>query len=165
MNELEINGKTYPIKFNHRFYARVVEDYAKKHKDSDVNGFNNLINGLIMEDPDAVVRAYRFACQTKSLPSANDVSNALDEQGIFDSDNIFNDVYKEIKSSGFLALKIRHLLTSLEHIWKESEVALKVFKENTPKNKQKDVQQAMTEVAINEQAYKLAKKQLAELGK
>ncbi|KRL27320.1 hypothetical protein FD27_GL001074 [Limosilactobacillus frumenti DSM 13145] len=165
MDELEINGKTYPIKFNHRFYDRVVEDFAKKHKDSNVDGFNNLINGLIMEDPDAVVRAYRFACQTKSLPSANDVANALDEQGIFDSDDIFNDVYKEIKSSGFLALKIRHLLTSLKQIWKESEVALQVVKENTTKGHQKEIQQATTEVAINEQAYELAKKQLAELGK
>lgn len=165
MDELEINGKTYQIKFNHRFYDRVVEDYAKKHKDSNVDGFNNLINGLIMEDPDAIVRAYRFACQGKSLPSANDVSNALDEQGVFDSENVFNDVYKEIKSSGFLALKIRHLLTSLENIWKESEVALKVVKEKTPKNQQKNLQEAETDVAISERAYKLVKKQLAELGK
>lgn len=164
MNELEINGKTYRIKFNHRFYERIVEDYAKKHKDSDVDGFNNLINSLIMEDPDAVIRAYRFACDTKQVPSVNAVSKALDEQGAF-TPSVFNDVYKEIQSSGFLALKIRHLLTSLEHIWKESEVALQVVKENTPKNRQREIQQAETEVAINKQAYNLAKKQLAELAK
>ena len=90
MNELEINGKTYPIKFNHRFYDRIVSEYARKNKDSNVDGFNNLIEGLISQDPDAVINAYRCACQSKSLPSVNAVGDALEESGIFDSADVFN---------------------------------------------------------------------------
>lgn len=165
MNELEINGKTYQVKFNHRFYNRIVEEFAKKHKDSDTDGFNNLIAGLISQDPDAVVRAYRGACQSKSLPSMDAVGDALEDAGLFDSDKVFDDTYKAIKDNGFLEMKIQHLLKLLKDNWKNSEIALKVVKENTGKREQKDLQQAETDVQINKQAYELAKKQLQELDK
>lgn len=165
MDELTINGKTYQIKFNHRFYNRIVDEYAKKHQDDDVDGFNNLIAGLVSEDPDAVVNAYRCACQSKSLPSIDAVGDALDDEGVFDDGQIFSKVYKEIKASGFLAMKINHLLVLLKNIWKNSEIALKVVKGKATKDKQKDVQAAETEVETNRQAYELVKKQLAELAK
>lgn len=165
MDELTINGKTYQVKFNHRFYNRIVDEYAKKHKDDDVDGFNNLIAGLVSEDPDAVVKAYRCACQSNSLPSIDAVGDALDDEGVFDNGHIFSDVYKEIKASGFLAMKINHLLVLLKNIWKNSEIALKVVKDKANKDEQKDVRAAETEVETNKQAYELVKKQLAELAK
>lgn len=165
MNELEISGKTYPIKFNHRFYDRIVEEFAKKHKDSNTDGFNNLIAGLISQDPDAVVRAYRCACQSKSLPSVNAVGDALEESGVFDSAEVFNDVYKEIKANGFLAMKIHHLLYLLKDAWKNSEVALKVVRQKASKNDQKNLREAELEVEVAKQDYELAKKQLQELSK
>lgn len=165
MDELTINGKTYQIKFNHRFYNRIVDEYAKGHKDDDVDGFNNLIAGLVSEDPDAVVKAYRCACQSKSLPSIDAVGDALDDEGAFDNGHIFSEVYKEIKASGFLAMKINHLLVLLKNIWKNSEIALKVVKGKATKDEQKDVRAAETEVETNKQAYELVKKQLAELAR
>lgn len=165
MDELTINGKTYQIKFNHRFYDRIVDEFAKKHKDDDVDGFNNLIAGLVSEDPDAVIKAYRCACQSNSLPSIDAVGDALDDEGVFDNDQVFSDVYKEIKASGFLAMKINHLLVLLKNIWKNSEIALKVVKGKATKDEQKDVRVAETEVETNKQAYELAKKQLDELAK
>lgn len=165
MNELEINGKTCQVKFNHRFYNRIVEEFAKNHKDSDTDGFNNLIAGLISQDPDAVVRAYRCACQSKSLPSMDAVGDALEDTGLFDSDKVFSETYQSIKDNGFLAMKIQHLLKLLKDNWKNSEIALKVVKENTGKREQKNLQQAETDVQINKQAYELAKKQLQELDK
>lgn len=165
MNQLEVNGKDYQIKFNHRFYNRIVEDYAKKNKDSNSDGFNNLIAGLISQDPDAVVKAYRCACDSKSIPSMDAVGDALEDAGIFDSEDVFNDVYKEIKSNGFLAMKIRHLLELLKDAWKNSEIALNVVKGKASKSDQKNLREAETEVEINKQAYELVKKQLAELGK
>lgn len=165
MDELTINGKTYQIKFNHRFYDRIVDEYAKKHKDDDVDGFNNLIAGLVSEDPDAVVKAYRCACQSKSLPSVDAVGDALDDEGAFENGHIFSDVYKEIKASGFLAMKINHLLVLLKNTWKNSEIALKVVKSKAVKDDQKDIRAAETEVETNKQAYELAKKQLTELAK
>lgn len=168
MEELEIGGKKYEIKFNHRFYDRVLSDFAKKHKDSDSDGFNNLIAGLIDEDPDAVVRAYRCAIVGKTQPTANDVSDALDEAGFFDNDDVFSDVFKQIKSSGFLAGKIRHLLKLMHDDWKDSEIALKVVSEHADK-KAKDYKEKLRTtqlaVAARKEAYELAKKQLAELGK
>lgn len=168
MDYLKINGKDCEIKFNHRFYDRVVTDYAKKHKDSDVDGFNNLIAGLISEDPDAVVRAYRCAIAGKEHPTANDVADALDEAGVFDDKNIYSKVFKEIKSSGFLAGKINHLLTSLKDTWKNSEIALEVVSKQADKN-DKDYPErlrgAKTEVALNKRGYELAKKQIQELSK
>ena len=165
MDELTINGKTYQIKFNHRFYNRIVDEYAKKHKDDEVDGFNNLIAGLVSEDPDAVVKAYRCACQGSSLPSIDAVGDALDDEGVFDNDQVFSDVYKEIQASGFLAKKINHLLVLLKNTWKNSEIALKVIKDKASKDEQKDIRTAETEVETNKQAYELAKKQLAELAK
>lgn len=165
MDELKINGKDYEVKFNHRFYNRIVEEFAKENKDSDTDGFNNLIAGLISEDPDAVVRAYRCACQSKTLPSMDAVGDALEDNGLFESDDIFSETYKAIKDNGFLAMKIQHLLKLLKDNWKNSEIALKVVKEKTGKRDQKNLQQAETDVEINKQAYELAKKQLQELGK
>lgn len=165
MNELEINGNTYPIKFNHRFYDRIVSEYARKNKDSNVDGFNNLIEGLISQDPDAVINAYRCACQSKSLPSVNAVGDALEESGIFDSADVFNSVYKEIKANGFLAMKIHHLLYLLKDAWKNSEVALKVIRQKTNKSDQKNLREAELGVEVAKQNYELAKKQLQELSK
>lgn len=165
MNELEINGKTYPIKFNHRFYDRIVEEYARKNKNSNVDGFNNLIEGLISQDPDAVINAYRCAYQSKSLPSVNAVSDALEESGVFDSADVFNNVYKEIKANGFLAMKIHHLLYLLKDAWKNSEVALKVVRQKTNKGDQKNLREAELGVEVAKQNYELTKKQLQELSK
>ncbi len=165
MDELKINGKDYEVKFNHRFYNRIVEEFAKENKDSDTDGFNNLIAGLISEDPDAVVRAYRCACQSKTLPSMDAVGDALEDAGLFESNDIFGETYKAIKDNGFLTMKIQHLLKLLKDNWKNSEIALKVVKEKTGKRDQKNLQQAETDVEINKQAYELAKKQLQELGK
>lgn len=168
MDYLKINGKDCEIKFNHRFYDRVVTDYAKKHKDSDVDGFNNLIGGLISKDPDAVVRAYRCAIVGKDHPTANDVADALDEAGVFDDKNIYSKVFKEIKSSGFLAGKINHLLVSLKNVWRDSEIALEEALKQSDKN-DKDysdmIRGAKTEVALNKRGYELAKKKIQELSK
>lgn len=168
MDYLKINGKDCEIKFNHRFYDRVVTDYAKKHKDSDVDGFNNLIAGLISEDPDAVVRAYRCAIVGKDHPTANDVADALDEAGVFDDKNIYSKVFKEIKSSGFLAGKINHLLKLMQNTCEDTEAALQVFIEHSDKKDkdyQKNLQKAKLEVAARKKNYALTKKQVAELGK
>lgn len=165
MNGLKINGNDYEVKFNHRFYNRVVEEFAKKNKNSDTDGFNNLIAGLISEDPDAVVRAYRCACQSKVLPSMDAVGDALEDAGLFESNDVFSETYNAIKDNGFLAMKIQHLLKLLKDNWKNSEIALKVVKENAGKRDQKDIQQAETEVEINRQAFELAKNQLQDLDK
>ena len=165
MDELTVNGKTYQIKFNHRFYNRIVDEFAKAHKDADVDGFNNLIAGLVAEDPDAVVKAYRCACQGKTLPSVDAVGDALDDEGVFDDNNVFGEVYKEIKASGFLAMKINHLLVLLKDNWKNSEIALNVIKKKTNKDEQDKIRAVEMEVETSKQTYELVEKQLAELDK
>lgn len=168
MDTLEIKGKQYEIKFNHRFYDRVISSFAKKHKKADVDGFNNLIAGLIANDPDAVIRAYRCAIVGKTLPTTNDVSDALDDAGIFNQKDIYAKIFKELKASGFLAGKIHLLLTSLQENWKNSEIALKVATENSDKSDKdykKNLRAAQMEVAFRKQEYELAKNQLAELNK
>lgn len=165
MDELTVKGKTYQIKFNHRFYNRIVDEFSKAHKDADVDGFNNLIAGLVAEDPDAVVKAYRCACQGKTLPSADAVGDALDDEGVFDDSDVFSEVYKEIKASGFLAMKINHLLVLLKDNWKNSEIALNVIKTKTNKDEQDKIRAVEMEVETNKKTYELVEKQLAELDK
>nr|DAH80720.1 MAG TPA: tail assembly chaperone protein [Caudoviricetes sp.] len=168
MDSLKINGTDYKIKFDHRFYERVLSNFAKKHKDANVDGFNHLIAGLIDEDPDSVVEAYRCAISGKNLPTANDVSNALDEEGVFDDKNLYSDVFNQIKSSGFLAKKVAHLLKLLHKDWKDSEIALQVFTNTgnkSDKDYKKNLQEARVEVAVRKRQWELAKDQLAQLSK
>lgn len=168
MNQLQIGNTTYDIKFNHRFYDNIITDFAKKHKNSNSNGFNNLIQGLIDEDPDAIITAYRAAIEDKHKPTVSEVSAALDDAGVFDDKDAYSKVFKEIKSSGFLAGKIRHLLKLMYNDWKNSEEGLKVVMENSDKSDKdykNDVRQAKMETAIAKKAYELMKKILEELGK
>ena len=129
MDELKINGKDYEVKFNHRFYNRIVEEFAKENKDSDTDGFNNLIAGLISEDPDAVVRAYRCACQSKTLPSMDAVGDALEDNGLFESDDIFSETYKAIKDNGFLTKNLQQAETDVEINKQAYELAKKQLQE------------------------------------
>lgn len=168
MDSLEINGKQYLLKFNHHFYERVLSNFAKKHKDADIDGFNHLIAGLIDEDPDSVIEAYRCAIVGKTLPTINDVSDALDEAGVFENKSVYSDVFNQIKSSGFLAGKVAHLLNLLHKDWKDSEIALQIFtktSDKSGKDYKKDLREAQMQVAARKRQWELAKEQLEQLSK
>lgn len=166
MDSLSINGNLLPVKFNYTFYNRVLDHYAPDQKDTD--GFNLLIAGLIAEDPSAIVKAYRFAIQQKSLPAAKDVEEALDAAGVWDSEDPFSDLYQQLRAVGFLRLKIQALLKSLKDTYTNSKTALGVVSGSfNPKSKddREAKRQAEVEVKLSKASYEMAKKQLTELGK
>lgn len=169
MNSLEINDKTYEIKFNYTFYGRVLDHFVDgKDKDGDdeVDGFNALLGALIEKDPNAIVKAYRFACVGKSLPALSDVASALDKAGIWDSEDPFGDLYKELKSVGFLALQIKRYLNSMKQDWKTSEIILSVAKDQAKTKEEKEtVRQSEVETAGAKARYEYVKKLLEDLGK
>lgn len=162
--QLEINGKVYETKFNYGFYHRIVDGYSN---DKDADGFNLFIGGLVDQDPQAIVKGYRFAIVGKDLPSEDEIADALDAKGVFEEDDPFGEMYKEVKSVGFLAKAINHLLALLKKDWKNSELALKILKDNATKSKEdKDnLKQAVQEVEANKVAYETTKKILENLGK
>lgn len=166
MDSLSINGDLLPVKFNYTFYNRVLDHYDPSQKDAD--GFNLLISGLIAEDPSAIVKAYRFAIQQKSIPAAKDVEEALNTAGIWDTEDPFSDLYQQLRSVGFLRLKIRALLKSLKDTYTNSKAALDVVSGSLnpkSKNDRETKRQAEVEVELNKAAYEMAKKQLTALGK
>lgn len=166
MDSLSINGNLLPVKFNYTFYGRVLDHYATDDKDAD--GFNLLISDLIAEDPSAIVKAYRFAIQQKSLPAAKDVEEALDAAGMWDSEDPYSDLYQQLYSVGFFRLKIQALLKSLKDTYTNSKKALEVLGDSfNPKSKkdQEAKKQAEVEVKLSKASYEMAKKQLADLGK
>lgn len=166
MDSLSINGDLLPVKFNYTFYNRVLDHYDPSQKDAD--GFNLLISGLIAEDPSAIVKAYRFAIQQKSIPAAKDVEEALNAAGVWDTEDPFGDLYQQLRSVGFLRLKIRALLKSLKDTYTNSKAALDVVSDSFNQKSKKDREakrQAEVEVKLNKAAYEMAKKQLAVLGK
>lgn len=164
MDSLSINGNLLPVKFNYTFYSRVLDHYAKDDKDAD--GFNLLISDLIAEDPSAIVKAYRFAVQQKSLPSAKDVEESLNTAGVWDSEDPFSDLYQQLRSVGFLRLKIQALLKSLKDTYTNSKKALEVLSDTfNPKSKddRDRKREAETEVKLAKAGYELTKENLVKL--
>lgn len=170
MNQLTINGKEYQIKFDYYFYDRLMQKFnkGKKKDDDQIDGFNRLIEGLVAEDPEAVIMAYQEAVVGKDRPTKGQIEQALDEVGVWDSDNPYGDVFKEFQSAGFLKQKIKALL----HMLKEDETislsALSVTKETADK-KTKDgkeqIKEAENRVALSKEQYNLTKKFLDQLAK
>ena len=104
-----IKGTEVELKFNHRFYKNIVKGY----KDKDTDGFSNFINGLIQKDPDALIAGYKFGFTGKKFTD-DEVADALEDNGIFDKDNPYKDLYKEVVKSGFLKAKIQLMKKSAE---------------------------------------------------
>lgn len=168
MNTLSIDGKDYTVKFDYYFYDRLINKFAKgKDKDSNnqIDGFSRLIEGLVAEDPDAVVLAYQEAIVGKTRPSKGQVAQALDDAGIWESKDPFGDVYKEIRSAGFLKLKIRALVHLLKNDAETAEAALEVMKETSDNSKdgKQAVKEAENQVALSKKQVELTKKFLEQL--
>lgn len=166
MNQLVFDNKEYPIKFDYNFYDRLIEHDSKKDDDS-VDSFNRLIAGLVANDPDAIILAYQKAIVGKNRLTKGQVAKALDELGVWDSEDPFGDVYKEIRSAGFLKLKIKALLHSLKEDITTAKAALEVIEETSDKSKdaKKDLKDAQSSVAVAKKQYELTKKFLEQLAK
>lgn len=173
MDSLEINGKMHDIKFNYKFYDRVVQHFADDQdtdKNTKVDGFNLMIGQLIDKNPQAVVKAYRYACVGKSLPALSDVADALDKEGIWDSKDPYADLYKQIKAVGFLAQAINHFLTSTEQDYEISKIGLSVAKKFVKKDEDgKEVTDQVRALELEAESNKAQaewlKKRLEALGK
>ena len=171
MRELEIHGKAVEIKFNYNFYSRLMEEAQSKQNKKDssqtVDGFNQLIEGLVDQDPGAIVTAYRAAVVGKTRPTRADVEQALDEAGIWDTENPFNDLYKELQSVGFLRLKVQHLLQLLQEEVVTAKTALEAMQETANKSKEskEEVKQARNGVVLAQKTYEMAKNFIDNLSK
>lgn len=126
---IKIDGHSFDTKFNFKFHRRLLEEYSTKQTD----GFTRLINQLFMQDPSALVQAYRCAIDNKTLPSEDRVAEALSEAGIFDSDNPYKDVYDEIKADGFLRQKLAFMESSMKNTVEDTQKALNVFGKHSTK--------------------------------
>lgn len=105
---LEINGQTYETKFNYKFYQRLVDDFGN----DKIDGFSRLINLLVDKNPVSLVKGYRYALDSKDLPSEDKVADALDTKGIWDQEDPYGDFYKRLKADGFLRHRLQLLLHS-----------------------------------------------------
>ncbi|MQB94425.1 hypothetical protein DN440_01085 [Lactobacillus reuteri] len=120
---LKINGKEYGLKFGFTFAERLTKDYST----DDAEGFRRLIGQIVDGDPKALVAAYRYALDgpTKQLPSARDVANALEANGMFGKgDEAFKDLCDEMKKSGFFQMNLTYYLNSVKSQVKNAKEAL-----------------------------------------
>ena len=120
---LEINGKEYDLKFGYTFADRLTKDYST----DEAEGFRRLIGQIVDGDPKALVAGYRFALDvpTKSLPSAREVAEALEADGIFaKGDEAFKDLFKEMQKCGFFKMNLNFYLSSVKSQVKSAKEAL-----------------------------------------
>lgn len=179
MKHLEINGNEYEVKFDYNFYNRLLEEADAKPKNNAKNqgngqaintdGFNQLILQLIDHDPQAIVDAYRAAIVGKKRPTRHDIEAALAKDGVWDAKDPFGDLYKELKTDGFLRLKIQHLLHSMQEDITTSKIALEAVSESVGKSKKKDdqdsIQEAKNNVIVAQKTYEMMKDFLDHLEK
>lgn len=155
---LKIDGKEYGLKFNYKFASRLVKDYSQ----DDVDGFDRLLGEIIDRDPVALVNAYRYALNVpdNKLPGDDKVADALDEAGYFkDGEKAFSDLFKQIKDSGFLALKLHHFMSTREQQVKDAKTALNAV---TDKKQKKSLEATVKQA---ETALEEVKKQFEQLSK
>lgn len=120
---LEINGKEYGLKFGFTFAERLTKDYST----DDAEGFRRLIGQIVDGNPKALVAAYRYALDVpaKQLPSARDVANALEANGIFSKgDEAFKDLCDEMKKNGFFQMNLTYYLNAVKSQVKNAKEAL-----------------------------------------
>lgn len=120
---LKIGDKEYDTKFNYTFADRLTHDYSNDQAD----GFDRLLGEIIDRDPNALVAAYRYALDvpTKELPSLDDVASALDANGTFaKGEKAFNELFKQLKANGFLALKLKQFINSRKALIANSKATL-----------------------------------------
>lgn len=179
MKQLEINDHEYEVKFDYNFYNRLLEEADAKSKNNAKNkdnggaintdGFNQLILQLIDRDPQAIVDAYRAAIVGKKRPTRRDIEAALAKSGVWDAKDPFGDLYKELKTDGFLRLKIQHLLHSMKEDITTSKIASEAVLESVGKSKKKEdqnaIQEAKNNVIIARKTYEMMKDFLDRLEK
>ena len=120
---LKINGKEYETKFGYIFAERLTKDYST----DNAEGFRRLIGQIVDGDPAALVAGYRYALDVpaKSLPSAKDVAEALEEVGTFTKgDEAFHELFKEMNKSGFFKMNLTYYLNSVKSQVKNAKAAL-----------------------------------------
>lgn len=166
MKSLTINGEEVQVKLDYNFYNRLIEHTKNKDK-SEVDGFNKLIAGLVDQDPDAIITFYQSAVVGKKRPTRADVEKALTNAGVWDEEDPFGEVYKELQGVGFLKLKINHLLHTIKEDIQTSKAALEVTEEanDNSKDSKAEVKEAKNTVALAKKRYELTKKFLEQLGK
>lgn len=166
MKSLKINGEEVQIKLDYNFYNRLIERTKNKDK-SEVDGFNQLIAGLVDQDPDAIITFYQSAVVGKKRPTRADVEKALTNAGVWDEEDPFGEVYKELQGVGFLKLKINHLLHTIKEDIQTSKAALEVTEEanDNSKDSKAEIKEAKNTVALAKKRYELTKMFLEQLGK
>lgn len=117
MENLTINDKVLAPKFNFAFSKEIEKRLAS---DQDT-GFNNLVYGLLDEDPDTLIAAFysAFASLTGMIrPTEDQIVDALTND-LVDDDKahaLFVGIVKEIVANGFLHLKLNKFKKSLTNI-------------------------------------------------
>lgn len=157
---IEIDGTSYETKFNYRFYQRVVDNYSTKEQD----GFTRLFGELVDANPDALVSGYRYAIDAKKLPSTEAVAEALADSGIYDAEDPFADMFKQIKANGFLVLKLKGLMNIEKSGLKRAQEMLSIIKKNKDATEE-DIKGAQNQLQMVELQYKSLEKRLKDLNK
>lgn len=117
MKDLTINDRVYTPGFNFAFSKEIEKTLA----DSQTTGFDNLIYGLLDEDPDILVAAIyaSFASLKGAIrPTEDQIADALTND-FADEDKahrLFLDVVKELSIYGFLHLKLIRFKKNLEKV-------------------------------------------------
>lgn len=135
---LKIKDKEYDLNFGYTFANRLTKDYST----DDAEGFRRLIGQIVDGDPAALVAGYRYALDVpaKSLPSANQVAEALEENGTFaKGDEAFGDLFKEMQKSGFFKMNLDYYLNSVSDQVKNASVALSAVTNEDDKQQAKVV--------------------------
>lgn len=117
MENLTINDKVLTPKFNFAFSKEIEKRLAT---DQDT-GFNNLVYGLLDEDPDTLIAAFysSFASLTGMIrPTEDQIVDALANELVDDAKAhaLFVSIVKEIVANGFLHLKLNKFRKSLKNI-------------------------------------------------
>lgn len=117
MENFNINGNVIAPKFNFAFSKEIEKRLASKED----TGFNNLIYGLLDEDPDTLITAIysSFASLTGVVrPSEDQIVDALTNDLVDDAKahGLFLDIVKEIVANGFLFLKLKKFRKNLNEI-------------------------------------------------
>lgn len=176
MKQLTINGSEYEVKFDYNFYNRILESAKSKNNEkqkgdggNQTDGFNQLITQLVDRDPQAIVDAYHAAIVGKKRPTRRDVENALAEVGVWDAKDPFGDLYKELKTDGFLRLKIQHLIHLIHEDVVTAKTASEAVSESVGDSKKKDdlqqIKEAQNGVILAKKTYEMMKRFLDQLGK
>lgn len=117
MENLRINDNVLTPKFNFSFSKEIEKRLAS---DQDT-GFNNLVYGLLDEDPDTLIAALysSFASLTGMIrPSEDQIVDAIVNDLVDDekAHALFIDIVKEIVGNGFLHLKLNKFKKNLNDI-------------------------------------------------